>query len=70
MEKNMIKNLVIEILETILGSLIMAIATSLFLLPNQLSSGGFAGIATILYYLLKIPMGTTIYLFFYLRDIN
>ena len=60
MEKNMIKNLVIEILETILGSLIMAIATSLFLLPNQLSSGGFAGIATILYYLLKIPMGTTI----------
>ena len=56
----MIKNLVIEILETILGSLIMAIATSLFLLPNQLSSGGFAGIATILYYLLKIPMGTTI----------
>ena len=60
MEKNMIKNLVIEILETILGSLIMAIATSLFLLPNQLSSGGFAGIATILYYLLKIPMGTVI----------
>ena len=60
MEKNMIKNLVIEILETILGSLIMAIATSLFLLPNQLSSGGFAGIATIIYYLLKIPMGTTI----------
>ncbi len=60
MEKNMIKNLVIEILETISGSLIMAIATSLFLLPNQLSSGGFAGIATILYYLLKIPMGTTI----------
>ena len=38
----------------------MAIATSLFLLPNQLSSGGFAGIATILYYFLDIPMGTTI----------
>lgn len=40
----------------------MAIATSLFLLPNQLSSGGFAGIATILYYFLKIPMGVTILL--------
>ena len=38
----------------------MAISTSLFLLPNQLSSGGFAGIATILYYFLDIPMGTTI----------
>ena len=38
----------------------MATATSLFLLPNQLSSGGFAGIATIAYYFLNIPMGTTI----------
>ena len=38
----------------------MATATSLFLLPNQLSSGGFAGIATIAYYFFNIPMGTTI----------
>lgn len=37
----------------------MAIGTSLFLLPNQLSSGGFAGIGTILYYLLNLPLGTT-----------
>lgn len=51
-----------EIVETILGAIIMAIATSLFLLPNQLSTGGFAGIATILYYFLNIPMGTTIIL--------
>lgn len=35
----------------------MAIGTSLFLLPNQLSSGGFAGIATIIYYLFKFPLG-------------
>lgn len=58
-----IKNISIEIIETIVGSIIMAIATSLFLLPNQLSSGGFAGIATILYYFLKIPMGATILAF-------
>ena len=38
----------------------MAFGISLFLLPNQLSSGGLAGIATITYYLLNIPMGTTI----------
>lgn len=57
-----IRNVSIEIIGTILGSFIMAIATSLFLLPNQLSSGGFAGIATILYYFLKIPMGSTILL--------
>ena len=58
--KKNIKQFTIEILETIVGAIIMAIATSLFLLPNQLSSGGFAGIATILYYFLNIPMGTTI----------
>lgn len=55
-----IKKTIIETLETILGAFFMATATSLFLLPNQLSSGGFAGIATIAYYFFNIPMGTTI----------
>lgn len=58
-----LKNISIEIIETIIGAVIMAMATSLFLLPNQLSAGGFAGIATILYYFLKIPMGATILAF-------
>ena len=49
-----IKKTIIETLETILGAFFMATATSLFLLPNQLSSGGFAGIATIAYYFLNI----------------
>lgn len=43
----------------IIGCIIMAIGTSLFLLPNQLSSGGFSGIATIIYYLLHFPLGIT-----------
>lgn len=43
----------------IIGCLFMAMGTSLFLLPNQLSSGGFAGIATIIYYLFNLPLGTT-----------
>ena len=38
----------------------MAIGVSQFLLPNQLSSGGLTGIATITYYLLDFPMGITI----------
>lgn len=59
-DKKNIYKLVIEILETIVGAIIMAVATSIFLLPNQLSTGGFSGIATILYYFLDIPMGTTI----------
>lgn len=49
-----------EILGTIFGAFIMAIGVSLFLLPNQLSSGGVSGIATITYYLFQIPMGITI----------
>ena len=43
----------------IIGCFLMAIGTSLFLLPNQLSSGGFAGISTIVYYLFNLPLGTT-----------
>ena len=62
-EKKQIKTISIEIGETIIGAFIMAIATSVFLLPNQLSSGGVSGIATIFYYFLKIPMGTTILAF-------
>ncbi len=42
----------------VLGCFIMSVGTSLFLLPNQLSSGGFSGIATIIYYLFKFPLGT------------
>lgn len=61
-EKYNIKKIIIEIIGTILGAFIIAVGVSLFLLPNQLSSGGIAGIATITYYLLNIPMGTMILL--------
>lgn len=54
------KKFFIQCIGTVIGSCIMAIAVSLFLLPNELSTGGFSGIATIIYYILKIPMGTTI----------
>ena len=56
---NYFKNIFLEILYTILGSLIMAFATAQFLLPNHLSTGGFSGIGTIVYYLWNIPVGTT-----------
>ena len=61
-EKFNLKKTSIEIAGTILGAFIMAVGVSLFLLPNQLSSGGIAGIATITYYLFHIPMGTMILL--------
>ena len=42
-----------------IGAVLMALGISLFLLPNELSTGGFSGISTIVYYLLKFPVGTT-----------
>ena len=59
-ERYFFKKTIIEILGTITGAFIMAFGISGFLLPNQLSSGGISGIATITYYLLNIPMGTMI----------
>lgn len=57
-----IKEFLIDIIYLTLGCAIMAIGTALFLLPNQLSTGGFTGIATIFYYLFDFPMGTVILL--------
>lgn len=60
--KLLLKKYFFEILLIILGTMLMSIGTSLFLLPNQLSTGGFSGIATITYYLFNWKMGTVILL--------
>lgn len=57
-----VKKWIKDLILIIIGSLFLAIGTDLFLLPNQLSSGGFSGIATIIYYLLDFPIGTAIIL--------
>jgi uncharacterized membrane-anchored protein YitT (DUF2179 family) len=54
------KKNIIEFIQIIVGTFLLAMSVSLFLLPNQLSSGGFTGIATITYYLLNLPMGLVI----------
>ena len=56
-----IRKYILDLFYIVLGCFIMAIGTSLFLLPNQLSSGGFSGIATIIYYLFNFPLGTVIF---------
>ena len=57
-KRNIIKtrNIIVHFIELVIGTAIVASSTSFFLLPNQLSSGGFSGIATITYYLFKIPL--------------
>ena len=56
-----IKRYIYEVFLMIVGCMFMAIGTSFFLLPNQLSSGGFSGIATITYYLVDIPLGVMMF---------
>lgn len=46
----------------IIGCALAGFGTAGFLLPNQISSGGFAGIATIIYYFFNVQMGTTIFI--------
>ncbi len=58
-KQNDIKKLISEYLFISLGCIVMAMGVSLFLLPNELSTGGFSGIATILYYLFGFPLGST-----------
>ncbi len=53
------KRIVEDIMKIIIGTITMAIGIDLFLLPNQLSTGGFSGIGTILYYIFGLPVGTT-----------
>ena len=54
------RRIFVELIQIVCGTATMALATSFFLLPNQLSSGGVSGIATVLYYLFKFPMGISI----------
>lgn len=55
-----IKKYLIDLLQIVVGTIVMAIGTSLFLLPNKLSSGGFSGVATIFYYLFNFRLGYVI----------
>ena len=52
------KKLLLELIQIICGTAIMAMGTGIFLVPNKLSTGGFSGIATIFHYLFSLPVGT------------
>ena len=62
LEKKQIKiiHIVIDVVYMVLGAFLISIGTNLFLLPHKMTTGGASGIATILYYILNIPMGITI----------
>ena len=57
-----VKKYALEYIYMIIGAFLMAVSTALFLLPNQLSTGGISGISTILYYSCNYPVGLTMLL--------
>lgn len=60
MWKTSIRKYISDYILIIIGTFLMAYSTALFLLPNQLSTGGFSGIATIAYYFLHLNIGGVI----------
>ena len=60
--KNRIAKIAKEYSIIALGTIIMAMGIALFLLPNELSTGGFSGIGTIFYYVFNISLGITMFL--------
>ena len=54
--------IILDLLYIIIGTFLIALGTNIFLLPHKMTTGGASGIATILYYLLNIPMGLTVIL--------
>ena len=46
----------------IIGSLMVGISVGFILLPVKLSTGGFSGVATLLYYMFKIPPDLALFL--------
>lgn len=55
-----ISSYIVDLIQILVGTILMSAGTAFFLLPNKLSTGGFSGIATIFYYFLNFNMGTTI----------
>jgi len=57
-----IRKAIIDYMMILVGSLMMASAFMLFLIPNKVNAGGVSGVATILYHTLNIPAGLTMLL--------
>lgn len=53
------KNLLEEYLYIAIGSFVFAFATTFFLVPYKISTGGISGIATLLHYCFQIPLSVT-----------
>lgn len=56
------KEIVLDIVICIAGSFIYALAVNCFVAPNDISSGGVTGLAILINYLWKLPIGASIFI--------
>lgn len=61
-KRHRVYNVILDYVYIILGAFFIAIGINLFLLPHKMTTGGASGIATVIYYLFNIQVGTTILL--------
>ncbi len=52
------KRILIDYIGITIGSAMLALSLSLFLIPNRIAAGGLSGLATIIYYWTGLPVGT------------
>lgn len=60
--KTKIQENLIDILFYIVGGMLFSLAINMFTSPNNITVGGFSGIATILNYLFRLPIGSTVFI--------
>lgn len=51
-----------EYIGVLLGTAVIAAGFQMFLIPNQIAAGGISGLGVILFYLLGLPVGVTIFI--------
>lgn len=61
-KKGIVKDFAVDILFDIAAAVLYAVSVNMFTAPNQIAPGGVTGLATILNYLLGVPIGITTFL--------
>lgn len=53
------KRAIIDYIGITLGALFIALALTVFLVPNRIAAGGISGLATVIFYITSFPIGIT-----------
>lgn len=59
-KKNRLRNILLDVLAYLMGSLLFAISVNAFTAPSNIAPGGLLGISTVLNYLFGLPIGVLI----------